>query len=111
MATPPIDGVPRFLWWLGGPSSNLVAEALPGEESDQDRGQQDRHRQRDADGDEDLPHEATNASASFPSPAAFDALTSTTSPSRSSARNNFSAASASATMVASPPHEPSMTAP
>jgi len=23
IATPPIDGVPRFLWWLGGPSSRI----------------------------------------------------------------------------------------
>ena len=48
---------------------------------------------------------------SFPSPAAFDALTSTTSPGAVRPATMSSAASASATMMASPPHEPSMTAP
>ena len=54
---------------------------------------------------------ATSASASAPSPAAFEAFTNTTSPGCSSARSRASAASASATMVASDPHDPSMTAP
>src|SRR4029077_5020939 len=104
--------------------ADLVPEPLPGEQPDQHRREKNRHRQRDADGDEDLPHplgvpsrvqggtsSATSASARAPSPAAFEAFTSTTSPACSSARSNASAASASATMVDSDPHDPSMTAP
>ena len=44
-------------------------------------------------------------------PGRVGAFTSTTSPARSSDRSNASAASASATMVASAPHDPSITAP
>ena len=36
--------------------ADLLAEALPGEEPDQVRGEQDRDRERDARGDEDAPH-------------------------------------------------------
>ncbi len=36
--------------------ADLVPEPLPGEQPDQHRRQKDRYRQRDADGDEDLPH-------------------------------------------------------
>src|ERR1700747_2202221 len=75
IATPPIDGVPRFVLWLRGAASlvlrrlpplclgarravfaNLVTEALPGDQPDQHRGHHDGHRQRNGDGDEDIDH-------------------------------------------------------
>ncbi|COX10155.1 Uncharacterised protein [Mycobacterium tuberculosis] len=85
-----------------------MAEALLSEQPDQHRGQQDGHRHRYGNGDKDLPHgrtlphvsSATNASATAPSPAAFEALTKTTSPGRSSARSSARAASPSATLTA-----------
>ena len=90
--------------------ADLVAEALPVEQPDQHRGQQDRHRQRDADGDAGCRSSgvapacpAASESASAPSPAALEALTSTTSPGCSSARSKARAASASATRTAPPP--------
>src|SRR6185437_15056319 len=97
--------------------ADLVTEALPVEQPDQHRGQQNRDRQRDRDGDENVDHRvspwlsAVSESASAPRPAALEALTSTTSPGCSSARKTARAASASATIVASSPNEPSMTAP
>ena len=94
IATPPIVGRAALgLVALRALVADLLAEALPGEEPDQVRGEQDRDRERHARGDEDTPHATgsrvrhwspSSASASRSRPAARDALTSTTSPGSSS---------------------------
>src|SRR5690606_16831072 len=91
---------------------DLLAEAVPGEDADQVGGEEDRHHQRHRGGDEDRLHAApppspSSASATRHSPAEFDALASTTSPGRSSARSHATAASTSGTRVDSSPHDPS----
>ena len=123
IATPPIVGVPRFRGGSRPVLADLLTEALPGEDPDQVRGEQDRDRQRHAGGDEDLlsrggaparrpaSASASSVGATRSSPAARDALTSTTSPGPSSARSSSSAASTSATRSDSAPQDPSRRAP
>src|SRR6185312_999127 len=79
--------------------ADLLPEALPGEEADEVRREQDGDRQCDARGDEDAPHAAPSrrAAATRSSPAAREAFTSTTSPGASSAASSAVACAASAT--------------
>ena len=79
--------------------ADLLAEALPGEEADEVRREQDGDRQCDPGGDEDAPHAAPSrrSAAIRSSPAAREAFTRTTSPGASSAASSAVAAAASAT--------------
>ena len=118
IATPPIDGVPRLVLWLGGPSSRISWPKPCRVNSRISTGVSR------IDTASDMPTairisligavpfaSAIRACANAARPAELEALTSTTSPGRNSARSSASAASASSTRMASAPHDPSMTAP
>ena len=103
-------------WWLGGPSSR-ISWPKPCRVNSRIRygRQQDRHRQRDTDRDEDLPHRAPSPATSAVGQAAPDRPTGTPSPARRRP------ARSSAPQQRRPPrrrrrpggvpHDPSMTAP
>src|SRR5581483_1251862 len=118
----PAHGRGPALGLVGGRSvlPDLLAEALPGEETDQVRGEQDRHRQGHTRRDQDAPHRAPPPGAAIgvaaevalcssspvatrSRPADRDALTSTTSSGRSWSLSSSRAAATSGTSIESFP--------
>ena len=99
--------------------ADLLAEALPGEQPDQVRGEQDRHRQRDADGDEDLPHRGGDpvtsrgqrVSASAPRPGGLGRLDQHDVTGLQLGAQQRERGVGVGDRVASAPQDPSMTAP